>query len=138
MLEIIVYIALMMAHIAFCSKILNDYTMNNSIDYIIVFFEILVIIILCILSHEFFKKEPTLESLQKKWKYKNTEASIEYINKYKNHLKYESEDKKNLSILLFFGWIIVNDDDINELILERREGTKIKTMIFKPQIKKSQ
>lgn len=131
MLEKIVYIALIMTNIALGSKLIGDYKIDSSINYTLLFFELLAITVLLVLSFEFFKKEPTLEQLQKKWKFKNKEAALEYINKYKNHLRYEKEDKDRLSLLLFFNWTIVSENN-DELLLERKNNDQIKKMIFKP------
>lgn len=48
-----------------------------------------------------YKKRTNIRKSSKKWKYKNNEAAIEYINKHKNHLNYENEDKKILVFCCF-------------------------------------
>jgi hypothetical protein len=136
MLDLLIFLGLVVYAIGSAFGIANDFLLHQSINWVLVVIEFIVLLIILKMMGVFERKK-TIESKQKKWKFKNYTEVAEYLEKEKHNLHYEPEDKERLVILLFFDWIIVDDSNPDALILERKELHHMKQKIFTPQKKKS-
>jgi hypothetical protein len=75
------------------------------------------------------------EKEKRVWKFKNYEMVKEYLITSHPNLKYADEDNSKLVILMFFGWDIKDESNINEVFLERHLIGKIEKMTFIPKTK---
>lgn len=75
------------------------------------------------------------EKEKRVWKFKNYEMVKEYLITSHPNLKYADEDNSKLVILMFFGWDIKDESNINEVLLERHLIGKIEKMTFIPKTK---
>lgn len=75
------------------------------------------------------------EKEKRVWKFKNYEMVKEHLITSHPNLKYADEDNSKLVILMFFGWDIKDESNINEVFLERHLIGKIEKMTFIPKTK---
>lgn len=129
--EIIIFCCLVAYAIATAIGIAADYTVHQSINWLMVIFEFFMIfLILCMLG--VFRRKETIKKSRSHWQFQNYEEARTYLENEKPHLQYEQEDKERLVVLLFFGWNIKDDSNPDALVLERKEIHYMKQKIFIP------
>lgn len=62
--------------------------------------------------------------LSNNWKYKNYNDVEIYLNEEKSHLKISDTYNRKLVVLLFFGWRIEDDSDLENIIMKYDDNTK--------------